>query len=333
MRNPTEHFYNEIYSYYYNVVGKLINNAIKWELTPEKEREILYDNSSFSDDLILDKLHIFNEWFLMRNEMIRDGDKHYYETNIECEYERPLSILEKRWLKSIVLDPRIQLFDIGLEDKLTDIDPLFEPSDFMAIGMYNDGDDYGNEVYKSHFKTILKAIKEGWGLQIVSENIIGEISTEPYLFMPEHIEYSEVEDKFSVYGYSPNEYGNSIVRVGRIESCRLCARQEQLKFEQPEKEKLRIILNGHYAHTQNVLERILIEFSHYEKSVRENEDGDYLIELKYYRNEEKELTVLRLMPFAQYIRVISPRGIRNEIKKRIENQNKLLRFFPNYDVQ
>ena len=327
MRNPTEHFYNEIYSYYYNVVGKLVNIALKGELTPEKETEILYSNSCFSDDLILDKLHTFNEWFLLRNEMIRDGKNHYYETDIECEYKRPLTLLEKRWLKSIVLDPRIQLFETGIEDKLTDINPLFTSSDFMAIGMYNDGDDYNSEDYKKHFRTILRAIKEGWGLQIVSENRKGEMSPKPYLYVPEHIEYSEVEDKFSVYGYSPNEYGNSIVRVGRIKSCELCARQERVKNEQSEKEKLTLLLDGYYARTQNALERILIEFSHYDKKVRENDDGDYLIELKYYRNEEKELAVLRLMPFAQYLKVIEPNTIKRELNNRIQKQRDLFSFF------
>ena len=327
MRNPTEHFYNEMYSYYYNAVGKLINAALKKELTPEKEKEILFENPGFSDDLVLDKLHVFNEWFLMNGKLCRSEDKHYYETNIECEYSRPVSLLEKRWLKSIITDPRIQLFELDLDSELEDVEPLYCRDDFISIGVYNDGDNYNDKEYQRNFRTVLRAMKGGWGLKILSENRYGEISPEPFIFVPEHMEYSEIEDKFSIYGYSPNEYGNGIVKMGRIKTCELCAKPDKISDDPLEIGQLTIILDGEAAKTQNVLERILIEFSHYNKRVREREDGDYIIELEYYMGEEQELAILRLMPFAQYIRVISPDNIRKEISDRIRTQSQLLRFF------
>ena len=325
MRNPTEHFYNEIYSYYYETVGKLINLALNEELTPEKEKEVLHETPGFSNDMVIDKLHIFNEWFLLDNKLTKTEDKHHYGTDIVCEYKRPVSLLEKRWLRSVVTDPRIQLFGMELEKELSDVEPLFRTEDFISVGTYNDGDNYSDENYRKIFRTVLKAIKEGWGLKIMSENRYGELSPEAFTFVPEHIEYSEIEDKFSVYGYSPNEYGNGIIRMDRIKSCELCHREERISDEEDEKGELTIILDGYSARTQNALERILIEFSHYNKKVRETEEGDYVIEIEYAKREEKELTALRLMPFAHYIKVLSPDSIKNEIKERIAKQYRIIK--------
>lgn len=331
MRNPTEHFYNEIYSYYFSTVGKLINIALNEELTPEREMEVLYENPSFSGDLVLDKLHVFNEWFLMDTKLTKADGKHRYKTNIECEYKRPVSILEKRWLKSIVSDPRIQLFETHYDDELSDVEPLFNLEDFVKKGTFADGDNYLDEEYKKNFRTVMKAIRGKWGLSIISENRYGEISPEPYTFMPEHIEYSEIEDKFSIYGYSPNNYGNSIIRMGRIKRCELTSRDEHTPIDYGEIGNLTILLDGYSAREQNALERILIEFSHYTKSVRETESGDYIINLEYYIGEEMELAGLRLMPFAQYIKIISPNSIKKKIADRITRQAQLLRFFSGMD--
>ena len=327
MRNPTEHFYNEIYSYYYSVVGRLISVALKGELTPEKEEEILYENSSFSGDLILDKLHVFNEWFLMSDKLKKMDDSHIYETDIECEYRRPVTTLEKRWLKSIISDPRIQLFDLGFVDTLKDVEPLFSLEDFVSVGVFNDGDKFDDSTYIKNFRTVIKAIKDGWALSIISENRYGEVSPIPYTFVPDHIEYSEIEDKFSIYGYSPGGYGNSIIRMGRVKTCELCANPANAQKYEEKKGKLTILLDEDSARTQNALERILIEFSHYTKKVRETEEGAYIIELEYVIGEEQELAVLRLMPFAHYIRVLSPDSIKQEIKSRISRQSQLLRIF------
>lgn len=326
MRNATEHFYNEIYSYYYHAVGKLINIALKGELTPERESKVLHEESSFSGDLVLDKLHVFNEWFLMHDKLTKVEEDYIYQTNIRCEYKRPMTILEKRWMKSIVSDPRIKLFGVNLDSALADVDPLFKPEDFVSIGKYNNGDNFDDKEYIKNFRLILKAIKEEWGVKLLSENRHGEVSPQPYIFIPEHIEYSELEDKFSVYGYSPNQYGDSIVRISRIKQCELCERQDRMVNKCTKKGNLTILLEGENAYTQNALERILIEFSHYNKRVKETEGGDYLIDLEYAADEEKELTILRLMPFAQYIQVISPDSIKNEMRDRIRKQMDLFRF-------
>lgn len=335
MRNPTEHFYNEIYSYYYSTIARLINLAINGELTPEIEEAVLHETNSFSVDLVIERLHVLNEWFLMNENMTRIDGQSFYETDLQCESTRPVTLLEKRWLKSIISDPRIQLFDIDFENRLDDVEPIFDENDFILIGSYADGDNYSDEEYIRNFRTVLRAIKEGWALKIKSENSSGVISPSAYTFIPDHLEYSELEDKFSLFGLNPEHHQkNSILRLNRIHSCELCPLPEVKEVEKSETSELMLLLNGEKARTQNVLERMLIEFSHHDKSVEETEAGEYLISINYLPNEEKELLVCQLLPFAHYIQVIRPESIKNEISRRILNQQTLFEkggcaFFPN----
>ena len=154
----------------------------------------------------------------------------------------------------------------------------------------------------------------------------GQISAEPYIFIPDHLEYSELEDKFSLYGYSPDHYRkNNIIRLARIKECALCERPSELPEIRQEKGLLCIQLDGKWEKERNVLERLLIEFSPYNKQVRQTTDGDFIIEIEFYLNEESELVALQLMPFAQYVRILSPDNIKVRIADRIRRQMDLFR--------
>lgn len=70
----------------------------------------------------------------------------------------PLTIMEKRWLKALLADPRIALFQpeqTGLED----VEPLFQPKDIVLFDQFADGDPYGDETYTKIFRQILSAVK------------------------------------------------------------------------------------------------------------------------------------------------------------------------------
>ena len=323
MKNPTEHFYNEIYSYYYTTVGRFINSALKGELTFEREEEILYENNAFSAELIRERIHDFPEWFLIKDQAKKIDGKYVYDTYIKEEYSRPETLLEKRWLKSIIRDPRIQLFDIDFEKQLKDVEPLFDSDDFYSVGFYGDGDDYSDESYKKNFRMILYALKNGWALRLMSENAAGRVSKNPYVFVPDHLEYSEVEDKFTLFGHSPDHHHkNTMIKLSRIRSCELCSVPEIKEADQLPMGKLVMLLDKEAAGNQNVLERILIEFSHHNKRVNETDDS-YRIEIDYYLNEEKDIIVHQIMPFAHYVKILSPDSVKNNITDRIRKQREL----------
>ena len=304
----------------YNTVARFINIALNGNLTFEKEEEILYENDDYSAELIREKLHDFPEWFLIKDHPKKVDGKYVYDTYIKEKYVRPETTLEKRWLKSILQDPRIRLFEIDFEQHLKSVEPLFDPDDFISVGSYGDGDDYNDENYIRVFRLIVSAIKSGLALKLVSENASGKISKKPYTFVPDHLEYSEVEDKFTLFGQSPDHHHkNTMIKLARIRDAELCAMPDITVEEPLPTGKLVMLLNYENAKSQNVLERLLVEFSHHNKQVRES-DGNYIIEVEYFINEEKDIIVHQIMPFAQYVQILSPDSIREDIADRIRRQ-------------
>ena len=71
----------------------------------------------------------------------------------------PLTTLQKRWLKSLISDPMIALFDpdtTGLED----IEHLYRQDTFVMFDRYGDGDPYDDSEYAVNFRTVLQAVRE-----------------------------------------------------------------------------------------------------------------------------------------------------------------------------
>lgn len=81
----------------------------------------------------------------------------------------PLTLLEKRWMKAILLDPRMGLFDPDLTG-LEDVEPLFRPEWLVYFDRYTDGDDYSNPEYIRHFHTVLEALREKKQLEILYDD-------------------------------------------------------------------------------------------------------------------------------------------------------------------
>ena len=77
----------------------------------------------------------------------------------------PLTLLQKRWLKALLQDPRIALFNPDTNG-LKDIEPLYQPGTFVLFDQYADGDPYEDENYIACFRTVLQSIREKRMLRI-----------------------------------------------------------------------------------------------------------------------------------------------------------------------
>ena len=115
----------------------------------------------------------------------------------------PLTIVQKQWLKAIMSDPRIKLFDFEIEG-LSDTEPLFTPDDYFIYDAYGDGDPYDDENYIAIFKTVLNAIKSGKNIKIEMTNKAGKNILAKCI--PERLEYSEKDDKFRLI--TSGKYGS-----------------------------------------------------------------------------------------------------------------------------
>ena len=96
--------FHEIYSLYYKTVTCLIQSSFT------HVNEIINENA-------------FKESFMMLEEAL----ERWPIKNIDVS-TYPLTLLQKRWLKAISLDPRMQLFSYSWAF-LDDVEPLFTPDD------------------------------------------------------------------------------------------------------------------------------------------------------------------------------------------------------------
>lgn len=148
--------FSELYSAYYNTVAAVLAAAVSHPLTDSELRRIVGKNA-FGESA----LHILPALKEERWQLIRaDGT-----TPIRRRPDMPLTMLQRRWLKSIAMDPRIRLFG-DLTFDFPEAEPLFRPEDILVFDKYSDGDPYEDETYIANFRLVLDAVRKKYPLHI-----------------------------------------------------------------------------------------------------------------------------------------------------------------------
>ena len=152
--------FHEIYGTYYHAVTAILREAVRGNLTG-KTLNSLVQRYAFGESLLTIPEGMKGEkWRLLHRDL---------STPLENAPAMPLTTLEKRWMKAVLLDPRIQLFRPDMTG-LADVAPLFTPDMVVYYDRYADGDDYQNPEYIRHFQTILQALRERRNLYISFES-------------------------------------------------------------------------------------------------------------------------------------------------------------------
>ena len=142
--------FSELYSAYYNAVAGILKEACAHPLSKAELRKIV-EREAFGESLLSIEPAVMDERWQLLN---ADGT-----TPIRHAPTMPLTLLQRRWLKAISLDPRIRLFPDALFDD-PDTEPLFRPEDIDLFDRYSDGDPYEDENYIRHFRLILEAVRD-----------------------------------------------------------------------------------------------------------------------------------------------------------------------------
>lgn len=301
--------FHEIYGSYYQTVSLILKEAVRGTLTKKSMAGLVQEHAFGESFLSIPAGLTGEEWRLLHKDLT---------TPLTSEPEMPLTLLEKRWLKALLLDPRVQLFDpdpTGLED----IEPLFTPDMFVYFDRYTDGDPYQDEQYIRNFRTVLAAIQEQKNLSVRYESQNGRRQT--LAVTPHHLEYSEKDDRFRLY--AAGKYKTWILNLSRIRDCRpedaeapmslLPVREQMLSFE--------------LVDERNALERVLLHFSHLRKETKRLDGKHYRVTLYYDLQDETEM-VIRLLSFGPMIKVTEPPEMILLLRERIERQRELASFFP-----
>ena len=293
--------FHEIYSSYYLVTAGIRREAVQGTLTGKKLNAIV-QRHAFGESLLTIPEGLAGEkWRLLHRDLT---------TPLQEEPSMPLTDLEKRWMKALLLDPRIRLFEPDMTG-LNDVEPLFTPDMIVYYDRYSDGDDYDDPSYIRHFHTILKALCENRDLFIRYES---RLRTPMELTVtPHYLEYSQKDDRFRLAAAGKKRRWT--INLSRITECELSEHSERIPLEVPEMESITFELEDR----RNAMERVLLHFSHLEKETRRLDGRRYLVTLKYDRQDETEM-VIRILSFGPVIRVVEPERFVGLLRERIERQ-------------
>lgn len=292
--------FSEIYSSYYNVVAAILKEATQNNLTGQMLNDIV-QNKAFAESSLTIPASLKEKWPLLLSDMT---------TPIQHEPAMPLTTLQRRWLKALLQDKRISLFDpnsVGLED----VEPLFDPADIVWYDQYLDGDPYDDPAYVEVFRKLLAAIKEKRWVRLRFDGHTGIPHTNT--IMPYRIEYSAKDDKFRVLGAGSRS--SYTVNIARIKDCTLMEKSDIHIFRKPRQKSLVFRL----VDERNALERVLLHFSHFEKETVRLDDSSYQVTLRYEKDDETEL-LIRILSFGPMIKVISPHNFTELVKERLKKQ-------------
>lgn len=180
--------FTEIHGAYFDAVRAILQEAADGTLTQKRITDIAAEKG-FSGSVLTIPQRLFDgSWPLLTREL---------HTPITSFPQLTLTILEKRWLKALLMDPHMQLFDVdptGLEE----VEPLFASEQVVWYDQFSDGDPYTDAAYIARFKTILEAIRTHRLVEISFVSHRGRSAT--WKVVPFRLEYSAMKDKFRLLG-------------------------------------------------------------------------------------------------------------------------------------
>ncbi len=296
--------FHEIYGSYYHTAASVLREAARGTLTQKKLTELI-QAQAFGESLLTMPEGLRGEkWRLLRRDL---------STPLAEEPAMPLTLLEKRWMKTLLSDPRMQLFSPDMTG-LEDVEPLFSPDSVVYYDKYADGDNYQDPVYIEHFRTILQALREKHCLYVCFET--GRDTRIRFPVSPVALEYSEKDDRFRLIAEGKKR--RWIINVGRITECALAHTDQSMPTHAPDMQSVTFELENR----RNAMHRVLLHFSHLEKETKRLDERRYRVTLKYDRQDETEM-VIRILSFGPAIRVTEPERFIGLIRERIQRQMQL----------
>lgn len=296
--------FSEIYGTYFNVVAAILAEAAGGNLT-ERRMTALVREKAFAESILSIPAALKGEsWPLL---------DHTLTPVIRHKPTMPLTILQKRWLKALLLDPRIALFDpdtTGLEN----VEPLYKPDTFVLFDQYADGDPYRDPGYIQCFRTVLQALREKRMLRIRFRGQTG--ARHSVACIPYRLEYSAKDDKFRLL--TVGKHRINAVNMGRVQSCELLEEYDPRGVHLPRENTRELVLLLHDE--RNALERVLLHFSHFEKETIKLDERLFQMKLRYDGEDETEL-LIRVLSFGPMLEVKAPPDFICLVRDRLAKQN------------
>lgn len=225
----------------------------------------------------------------------------------------PLTTLQKRFLKTISLDPRFKLFNDELPSGLEEIEPFYAESNFHYFDKLKDGDPYNDENYIKNFKKILRGLKENKRLRIIYRGGKGVLQNG--IFTPRKLEYSEKDDKFRLL--CMGGYSLATINLARVKNVEIMGVFDESQIKPFKRNTATLTMQ--ITNDRNALERIMHHFAHFKKETKRIDKKTFEMTLTYYTDDETEI-LIRVLSFGPMVKVLSPVHFIGLIKERLLNQ-------------
>ena len=301
--------FSEVYGTYYNIVADILGKAASDGLTLEQLKRIVYKDGYEESALELLPALTDERWLLLTKEI---------KTPLVHKPSMPLTLLQKKWLKALLLDERVRLFftddELANEEKaLEDVEPLYRPEQFVFFDRFVDGDDYKSARYRENFRQMLQAIKKHLAIDASyrtnKDNVIVWTN-----LVPMTLEYSAKDDKFRLQGMVGHK--QVTLNLAKIITVELGGpREEELPQAALPQEKLVLELVAE----RHTMMRALMHFSDLAKETEKLDDTHYLLTVFYDKNDETEM-VYRVLSFGPTMKVREPECFVELLKERLQEQ-------------
>ena len=329
---PDFSLFSELYTCYYQVVAQILKEAAQHPLTRRQIEELAREHGYDESVLAIVPRLIQGDWPFFRQ--YPPASDLYSSVLKNPLFPRPLTGLQKSWIKGLMSDSRFPLFFTDtqlkeLEELLSNIPPLYRTSDFCLFDQYGDHDPFSSVMYREHMHTILEAITTQRTLSVSYLSRKGNILTHPWF--PCRLEYGQRDGKFRLYGITASQKGRKrmdVLNVARILSIQKAG---PIPFPSVDVDQLldHSLCNNplvlEITTERNALERAMLHFSCYQKKVeRLNKSGSYRCTIYYDKRWETEL-LIQVLSFGPVIKVLEPESFFAQIQKRVENQVLLMK--------
>lgn len=303
--------FSEVYGTYYNVVAKVLAQAMEGRLSAEGLQELVCAGGY--GDSALQLLPALSEgtWRLLTPELT---------TPLQNKPKMPLTTLQKRWLKTLLLDEKIGLFftdeQIAQQQAaLQEVEPLYKPEQFVFFDRFVDGDAYSNPRYRANFREILQAVREKRLLNASYRSNRGTIIVWTDL-LPVSLEYSAKDDKFRLQAIA--ERKQVTLNLGRLISVEAGEAAAQVKtLKKSELVRQRLVLE--IEDERSTMVRALMHFSDLEKETEKLDETHYLLTVQYDKGDETEM-LFRVLSFGPTLRVREPESFKELIREKLREQ-------------
>lgn len=305
--------FDSVFSSDFRTVGLIINASLDRKgLTRGEIKDIInqYSIGDANAEKIYDSLVANKSWPLIEKE-----ESGKYISTLENRYNRSITVIEKKWLNSIIADKRMKLFTDSIKP-IDESGTLFNFEDIVFFDQNNDGDPYDDKNYITCFRKVLSAIKERRYIKVKYHSVGGKLNI--FSCIPIKLEYSIKNDKFRILeGFIDDVSKTGYLRMSGIEDVEIgdyCSNFDQYNMQINQRS---VVLE--VSDERATKERLLLHFSPLKREAEQISDNHWRIKIYYDEDMEDEI-VIDILSFGRFVKVVEPQSFIELVKKRLIKQ-------------